>query len=105
MGSGSALSPGGVRGPIPARAYQRPLPLPGQMSGASHEPVTAELRRSGRGFVMLSVRYLLVRLVTQGQRAVDGCFFHVRARDAQEVWLSKHWATVHRPALAAVLVQ
>jgi hypothetical protein len=54
---------------------------------------------------MLSVRYLLVRLVTQGQRAVDGCFFHVRARDAQEVWLSKHWATVHRPALAAVLVQ
>jgi hypothetical protein len=56
MGSGP-LSPVGVRGPVPLRAYQRPLPL-WQLFGASQRPVTAELRRSGRGFVMLCVRYL-----------------------------------------------
>jgi hypothetical protein len=49
---------GGVRGPIPARAYQRPLPRRAQVFGARDEPVIVEPRRSSRGFVMLCVGYL-----------------------------------------------
>lgn len=65
-----------------AGAYQRPLPRPGTLSGASTRPVTVELRRSGRGFVMLSVLYLPIRLVLRQNGWLT--FLAARRRDAQD---------------------
>lgn len=67
---------------MPAGTYQRPRPRPGSVFGASHGPVTVELRRSGRGFVMLSVHYLPIRLVLPQNAWLT--FLAARRRDAQQ---------------------
>jgi hypothetical protein len=56
-----------VRGPIARGAYQRPLPLPARVFGASRQPVRVGLKAcaSGRGFVMLSVDGVAIRLGRQ----------------------------------------